>query len=161
MMAAPADFELGEALGSGQFGVVHRAVHLPTTSTVALKLCSTVALPDPKLLHRLRQEARVLMLLSHANIVRCFGSIELQTQLCTILAHVPGESLAHIVSREGALDEATAAPIILQVARALRHCHERKVSHRECVYNRTPPALMLPTPLPAAPTPSTPMLPTS
>jgi len=71
------------------------------------------------------------MLLDHPCIVRCYGSIELPTLLCTVLDRVLGESLAHLITREGALSEGRCAPIVLQVARALRHCHERKVSHRD------------------------------
>ena len=127
------DFELGTTLGAGQFGTVHAATHTPTGSCVALKLCDKLKMQeDPQLLHRCRQESRLLFhKLRHANIVRCFGAIETPECLCTILSVESGESLAHLVSARGALAEGAAGPIVLQLARALRHCHECKVSHRD------------------------------
>ena len=35
------------------------------------------------------------------------------------------------VSEDGAMAEGRAAPIVLQLVRALRHCHQRKIAHRD------------------------------
>lgn len=127
-------FDVGPPIGRGQFGTVSPATHRLSGCTVALKACDKCSLQvsDPKTLHRVRQEARVLQYkLGHANVVRCFGLVETVDVISIVLSLEPGESLAAFVSRNGALEEVTAAPAVLQVARALRHCHERKVCHRD------------------------------
>jgi serine/threonine protein kinase len=89
------------------------------------------AMKDPKVLHRCRAEGRLLLKLNHPNIVKCFGMVESGSILAVVLSCEAGKSLAHVVTTDGAMAERRAAPIILQVARALRYCHQRKICHRD------------------------------
>ena len=128
------DVALGSKLGSGAFGVVFSARHKPTSASIALKMSdkSLGALADAKVLHRVRAEARVLRKLGpHLNIMRCFGAVEDESMVALVLSLETGQSLAAHLAVHGAMAEATAAPIVLQVARALRHCHAKKIAHRD------------------------------
>ena len=124
-------FILGDVLGAGTFGKVLAAT--ARDHCVALKLHdkSSVALNDAKVLHRVRAEARVLRRLEHPGIVQCYGCIETDSLVCVVLSREVGVSMADSIAQHGALTESQAAPVLLQLARALRHCHERKVSHRD------------------------------
>ena len=131
-------FSVYESIGKGAFGVVVKATHNATGALLALKMNTKddAFMADPKLQHRVRSEARVLKLLAHANVVRCFGSMETDDFFVLCLELVQGKSCADLVSSNGAMEETTAAPIILQIARALRHCHQRKISHRDVKITR-------------------------
>lgn len=129
-------------LGRGAFAIVVAATHGPTGAAVALKVSdkTTPQLSDSRVLHRARAEGRVLQKLSHGNIMKCFGVVEDDEALALVLSCEGGESLAALVSTQGAMAETMAAPVILQLARALRHCHQRKIAHRDvkldnCVYD--------------------------
>ena len=130
-------FTLGTALGEGAFGIVLNAKSAHYPGELALKITNkeNPAVQNPSVLHRVRAEARVLRKLSspspHASIVRCFGAVESAQIVALVLSREAGQSLAHYVSDSGAMVEDKAAPIALQVARALRHCHARKICHRD------------------------------
>ena len=125
-------FTVSDVLGRGAFGLVLAATHDATSLNVAIKVTDKVKMDDPKLLHRCRAEGQVLRKLKcHPNIVTCFGVLESEACLYTVLQQVPGRSLAHILSARGTpFTEAEARPLLLQLARAPRHCHERRVFHR-------------------------------
>ena len=127
------EFALGTKLGRGAFGVVVEAQHKPTQAFVALKLSdkSESALSAPSVLHRVRSEARVLARLAHPNIMRCFGAVEDETMVALVLTRAVGQSLTAHIGAHGAMEEARAAPICLQLCRALRHCHQKKIAHRD------------------------------
>ena len=60
-------YVLGEVLGRGGMGVVHRAVHAATGTNVALK---TVRVPAAPLVASIRREVRSLMRIEHPGVVR-------------------------------------------------------------------------------------------
>ena len=124
--------EADEILGQGAFSVVLHAQHIPTKNVVALKLTDKRNL-DPKVLHRVRTEAKLLEKPpKHRNIVRCFGgAVEDDSVVALILSRESGQSLAKIVNEDGPMDDKDAAPICLQLVRALKHCHSRKIAHRD------------------------------
>lgn len=129
----PGLFELGEQLGSGAFATIVRATHPDSGFSCALKLTdkSRPELSDPRVLHRVRTEGRVLRRLTHVNIVQCFGAIESDALVALVLSCEPGFSLAEVVTTHGALAEPQAAAVTLQLARALHHCHQLKIAHRD------------------------------
>lgn len=126
-------FTLGEPLGRGAFGIVLRATHTATHAAIALKITSKAVpeVKDTKVLHRVRSEARVLRRLNHPNIVQCFGAIETESVVAVLLSAEPGQSLAELVTASGAMSEEQSAPVVLQLCRALRHIHQRKIAHRD------------------------------
>ena len=128
------DFALGGSLGKGAFAVVLSATHGPTGMRVALKVSDKASetLQNPKILHRVRAEARALRKLhGHPNIMRCFGAVEDDRAYALVLSFEAGRSLAESVSADGAMGEKPTAVVALQIARALRHCHARKIAHRD------------------------------
>ena len=123
-------FVLGEALGAGTFGIVVHAQYQGTS--VALKCTDKSSTTgDPRWLHRVRTEARVLKKLEHPNIIRCFGAVEDAAAVALVLSREDGQSMEKVVAEHGVMAEAAAAPVVLQLARALRHMHQRKIAHRD------------------------------
>ncbi|WFG44817.1 protein kinase domain-containing protein [Pseudonocardia alni] len=132
-------YTVGERLGAGGMGVVHRARDTVLQRDVALK---QVLLPDdgdpggsdgagPAATRRLRREAAVAAQLHHGRIVTVFDVLELDGGPLLVMEYVPAESLAALLLRSGPLPSGVAARIGAQVAEALAALHENGIVHRD------------------------------
>src|SRR3989338_8988198 len=63
------NYELGEKIGGGGFGVVHKAVHKDSGRVVAVKLFPEGLARDESFLRRFKHEVKILGSLKHSNIV--------------------------------------------------------------------------------------------
>src|SRR5262245_10943918 len=63
-------YELGEKIGAGGMGTVHRATHVWLGRTVAIKFIHPQVLDCPEAINRFRHEALAIGALDHPNIVR-------------------------------------------------------------------------------------------
>jgi eukaryotic-like serine/threonine-protein kinase len=116
-------------LGHGAMGEVWAAINIDTDREVALKLITS---PDPEFRMRLLREARAIGRLNHPNIVQILDRGETEAgEPFLVMQLLQGETLGQKLRREGALPEATAAGIALDVARALRVAHEKDIIHRD------------------------------
>jgi serine/threonine-protein kinase len=121
-------FEVLSQLGQGGQGAVLRARDPASGQDVALKLLLRV---DAKNERRFRQEAQVLAGLEHPGIVRVVDSGVEGGVPWLAMALVEGESLKARVEHGGPLAPAEAARIVVDLARAVAHCHERGIVHRD------------------------------
>ncbi|WP_437576227.1 TOMM system kinase/cyclase fusion protein [Sorangium sp. So ce887] len=129
-------YEILAKLGEGGFGVVHKARQLTTGQPIALKILRLaeqggVAQTDRRVTRFLR-ETRLCAQLHHPNIVQLIdaGQIEDGT-LYTAFAFAPGDNLAALLEREGALAPSEARHLMLQMLDALACAHAAGVVHRD------------------------------
>lgn len=121
-MSSTGRYEILGVLGRGGFGAVYHACFHGRhgfVQDVALK----VVLPgsaDEELAVRLRDEARVLALLGHPNIVSVFRLSLLEQGWAVAMERVRGADLARLVEARGPLPAGVALEILAQVAGALR-----------------------------------------
>lgn len=73
------DFEVKELLGSGGYGEVYEAKHLPSGKRVAIKKMKSI-FRDPVISKRILREVKVMRMLSHANLVRLYDILEPSNQ---------------------------------------------------------------------------------
>ena len=142
------DFRLLERLGSGGMGVVYRAEQLSLGREVALKLIRPEHLYFPGAKARFRREVEAVARLQHPGIVPVytvgeesgipFFAMEL-VDGCTLaeaLRRVEGrapESLQGVDLAAGSAESwcDTCLGVVLQIAEALHHAHERGILHRD------------------------------
>ncbi len=121
-MSGTGSYQILGVLGRGGYGAVYHARFQGRhgfVQDVALK----VVLPgsvDEELAVRLRDEARVLALLGHPNIVSVFRLSLLDQGWAVAMERVRGADLARIVETRGPLPVTAALEIVAQVAGALR-----------------------------------------
>jgi len=124
-------------LGSGGFGSVYLAEDTWMDKKVAIKVPHKQHLDFTEML----KEPRLLASLSHPNIVTIL-TVEKQVASSGSAAHneeiffivmeyVPGETLEHIIAREGALDVPRALDFTCQICNAVDHAHRGGVIHRD------------------------------
>ena len=117
-------------IGHGGMGVVYKAFDQELKVSIALKL----SLPGPLMaepsVERFRVEAQSMAKLKHPNIVRVHDVGEHQGRPFLSMELAEGGSLAQHRERFAA-DQRSVAKLMVQVARAVHHAHQRRILHRD------------------------------
>ena len=111
-------------LGHGGMGAVYKAFDQELKRVVALKMMTA---GDAE---RFRVEAQSMARLGHPNIVQVFDVAEHEGHPFLSMEFVEGGSLAHHLKRL-AKDHRSAAKLLVVVARAVHHAHQRRLLHRD------------------------------
>jgi serine/threonine protein kinase len=127
--AVPGYVILGE-LGRGAMGVVYRARQKALGREVALKMVLSGQFAGPHELERFRTEAVQLAKLHHPNIVQIYEVGEFDGRPYFAMEYVPGGSLAKLFEKKP-LAPRPAADLVVTLARAMQHAHERGIIHRD------------------------------
>jgi serine/threonine protein kinase len=123
-------FEILGVLGQGGMGIVYKARQTPLARLVALKMIRAGAYAKPQELSRFRREAEVTARLQHPNIVQIYEVGEHEGCPYVVLEYVEGGNLAQQLDGTP-LPERRAAEVMLTLARAVQHAHERGILHRD------------------------------
>ncbi|CAD8170671.1 unnamed protein product [Paramecium pentaurelia] len=70
------NYKFGKTIGSGTFGKVKLAVHIPTQQTVAIKIINKSRLVDIIDIERVQRELHILKIVRHPNIIMLYEVFE-------------------------------------------------------------------------------------
>lgn len=121
------DYDLLKKIGSGGMGVVFKAVQRSLNRKVAVKLLSPSLVSDTQQREQFEQEARVIAMLHHPNIVKVFSAESRAGYCYYAMELVDGKGLNQYEFD----DLRELAAVGLQAARALAYAHHCKVVHRD------------------------------
>ena len=124
-------FEVLDLIGQGGMGSVYLARQISMDRLVALKILSPQLAKDEKFLERFFREARMSAMLNHVHIVQGIDVGEAEGFYYFAMEYVEGPTLAEILRERGRLSERDALRVVLQVAMALEHAHDRGLVHRD------------------------------
>ncbi|WP_437983925.1 TOMM system kinase/cyclase fusion protein [Sorangium sp. So ce117] len=129
-------YEILAKLGEGGFGVVHKARQLTTGQPIALKILRLAeqggAAQADRRTARFLRETRLCAQLHHPNIVQLVDAGQAgDGTLYAAFAFAPGDDLAALLEREGALAPSEARHLMLQALDALACAHAAGVVHRD------------------------------
>ncbi|MCU0862373.1 MAG: protein kinase [Planctomycetes bacterium] len=141
-------YELGDRIGGGGMGIVHRARELATGRCVALKQIRPEQQWLPAARARFRREIAAVVALSHPGIATVYGAGETDDVPWLAMELVEGTSLQARLETLRPADPATLSAaalagdpvgnyadavvrLVSQVAEALVHAHGRGVVHRD------------------------------
>lgn len=124
-------FELGEHIGGGLTGEVHRATDTRTSTACVVKMVDESVFPTGLLLQRTERELKQLARLSHAGIVKILDhgrdgkTLWIASELCE------GRSLHDAIIDDGAMDVVAASKVIAALGQALTAAAKVGVTHRD------------------------------
>ncbi len=124
-------FRLRQKLGEGGFGVVYLADDTQLGRQVALKLPRMQVLAEFDARERFVREIRAAAGLHHPNIVAVYDAGEIGGTYFLAVAYCPGTTLHQWLRENGPADAKVAAQVVLALAQAAQHAHERGVLHRD------------------------------
>ncbi len=113
------DFTSIQAIGSGKFGKVFRAIEKHSQKAVALKVVVKTTLEKFDFFTQMKKELEIQWRLQHPNIVRLYGYFYDEQNIYTVLEYCQGGNLFQRLRREKNFDEVKAKVIIAQVVEAL------------------------------------------
>lgn len=125
-------FRIVDTIGQGGMGAVYKAVQLQMDRVCAIKVLSAGALDREAASARFRREARMTSRIDSPNAVTIYDFGEAEPGLLYLaMEYIEGESLAHLLEREGTLPLARVLSITNQIARALGAAHSLGIIHRD------------------------------
>lgn len=127
-MARFGKYTVVDLIGEGGLGKVFRGWDPDLKRDVAIKVCS---FDDEHFRERFVQEAEIAASLSHGNIVTVFGFGWEEGEPYLVQEYLEGEDLDEVIRRGDALPLATRLRYLIEIAKGLRHSHERGVVHRD------------------------------
>lgn len=122
-------------LGRGAYGEVYRAYDPQRDCDVAIKTPTDKTLASPKARQRFLKEAQIGELLDHPNIVKTLGIESFEGHDLIIQRFIDGQNLERwfdaFRKRDELPEPETVVELLLPVARALAHVHQRGYSHQD------------------------------
>ncbi len=123
-------YELRERIGSGGFGVVHRAFQTTVGREVAIKIILPHFAHHPDFIRRFEAEAQLIARLEHLHIVPLYDYWHDQSGAYLVMRWLRGGSL-HDALRNGPFDLEATALLLDQIGSALAAAHRSEIIHRD------------------------------
>src|SRR5690606_30498133 len=112
-------YVLGEGVGSGGMGSVHRAIDLRLDRTVAIKVLRTGTAEDEVARARMRSEAHLAASIHHPGVAQIFDFEEDESpdgSTYIVMQYIEGHSLAHLLAEQGPMPPDQVLSVVHQVA---------------------------------------------
>jgi serine/threonine protein kinase len=122
-------YQLLEEVAAGGMGVVYKARDTTLGRIVALKMIRSGRLARADEVQRFHREARAAANLRHPNIIELYEVGEHDGRHYFTMALAEGGSLDRHLDRFA--DARSAAALMMKIARAVHHAHERGILHRD------------------------------
>ncbi|HXU80993.1 MAG TPA: serine/threonine-protein kinase, partial [Polyangia bacterium] len=125
-------YRISKMLGGGAMGIVYEGYHLRLEKSVAIKVLRPELAKVEDLRDRFEAEARAAAALGHPNIVTVTDLGQTPTgALYFVMDRLRGETLGERLEKNGKLDVAAAARIMLEVLSGLEAAHKLRLVHRD------------------------------
>jgi serine/threonine protein kinase/Tfp pilus assembly protein PilF len=123
-------YELGQCIGRGGMGVVHKALQLATGRQVAIKFLLDVGSHGESVRSRFEREVAVVARLEHEGIVRIIDSGVRRGSYFYVMDFVEGRALDDVL-QPGKADIRATLLAMIAVCEAVDYAHQRGVLHRD------------------------------
>ncbi len=124
-------YEIIEKLGKGSMGLVFKARQTSVDRIVAVKVLLDTLAQNKEFIKRFQREAKIAAKLQHNNIVNAIDAGEVEGHHYFVMEYVEGATIKDELDKNKVFDEKVALKIVMAVAEAMKHAHERGLIHRD------------------------------
>lgn len=125
------EYEVTELLGEGGMGMVYKGVHPVLGNAVAIKMLHPTLVSNEGLKKRFIREAQALAKLTHPNIVRLLGYLDVPLGCFIIMEFTKGETIEQKLEKMGLIPPELVVDWFCQTLEALSFAHSMGVIHRD------------------------------
>lgn len=118
-------------IGSGSMGDVFKAIDTGLNRRVAIKILSEKHRDSQELRARFIREGRAVAAISHPNVVQVFATGSFDDRPYIAMELLDGTDLGSIIEKQGPLDNASAAHVMLDSAHGLAAAAKAGLIHRD------------------------------
>ncbi len=118
-------------LGQGAMATVFKARQLSLDRLVAIKVLPRKFTTSTQFIERFYAEGRAAALLNHPNIVQAYDVGQAGEYHYFVMEYVEGRTVYDDIVKHKRCPEAEAVDIIIQIAEALHHAHQKGLIHRD------------------------------
>lgn len=124
-------YKFNRLLGEGSFGKVYQATNILCEKDVAIKCFDKAKLKTDCAKKKIFQEVKILKMLDHRNVAKLLEVFENKKFIFFVLEYAEEGDILKLLKEKGPLSEDFARYLITQVIYGLKHCHKRRVLHRD------------------------------
>ena len=118
-------------LGAGAMAVVYKAVQVSLDRIVAIKVLPNKFAEKKDYVDRFYKEGRIAAKLNHNNIVQAIDVGEANGLYYFVMEYVEGKTIYDDLASGKVYTEEEALVVVIQLARALSHAHNKGLIHRD------------------------------
>ncbi len=124
-------YSIKRKLGAGAMASVYLARQISLDRMVAIKVLPKKYNSNVNFIDRFYKEGRAAAKLNHPNIVQAYDVGKAGEFHYFVMEYVEGGTVYDILTKKGRIEEKEAIDIIVQIADALLHAHEKGFVHRD------------------------------
>ncbi len=124
-------YVINEVIGRGGWSIVYKGIHTSLNMPVAIKMLKHDMAMNVEFAEKFHNEARIVALLNHENIVKVYDIEELFRTVFIIMEYLEGVPLDYILDRMPRLPMSKVLDILLQVCSGLSYAHEQGIVHQD------------------------------
>lgn len=123
-------YKVESFLSKGGMSILYLGTHPETKDPIIIKVLSPKFLSNPDVVQRFTNEAEIIAMTKHPNIVQMYGYGEWEGGFYIAMEYIPGTSLRQYILQTP-ISLSRALEIIIDIAYALCHLHAHGVIHRD------------------------------
>ena len=124
-------YQILSVVGRGGMGVVYRAEDPNIGRQVAIKTVTEGLASDPRVLQRIKDEAKQVGSLRHPNIIVIYDVDQHEGYPYIVMEYVEGNSLELMISGDEPVSLYQKLRIVEQICQALAYSHKKGIIHRD------------------------------
>jgi eukaryotic-like serine/threonine-protein kinase len=124
-------YQVIEKLGKGSMGIVYKARQTSVDRIVAVKILLDALAQNKEFIKRFDREAKIAAKLAHNNVVNAIDAGEVNGYHYFVMEYVEGATIKDTLDKNQTFEEKAALKIVMAVAEALAHAHQRGLIHRD------------------------------